>query len=117
MTANEKAITERFLLFMDFKRMNDKTFGIEAGISAQTLTRLRNLKEPLRGVTFMKTMLRFPELNGNWIIHDRDEMITASVHQDEKVGLMVKEIEILKEQLEFYKMKFSFAERTNKINP
>ncbi len=108
MTANQAKITDRYMDFVDSKKMPDKVFGKEIGASIQTMTNLRTRKIPIRGVTLMKTMVKFPELNGNWVVHGTGKMqITSTVHAE----MNRRETNLLKETVELYKEKIAFLEQ------
>lgn len=110
MTSREREITNRFLKFVDHTKMSDKTFGEEIGASSQTMTKLRTFKEPLRGVTFMKTMLKFPQLNGNWLIHGTGNM-TEKLNEGHQLKFCEERLKLERDRNKFLQEKLTYLEK------
>lgn len=109
MTPQDSLMVDRFLTFVDHTKLSDKAFCNEVNISIYTLSKVRTRREPLRGIVFMRTMQRYPQLNGNWVINNIGSMLNSFKDENKvqeltaQLNLAREKIDFLTEQVEFYK--------------
>jgi len=109
MTPQDSIMIDRFLAFVEHTKLSDKAFCNEVQISIYTLSKVRSKREPLRGIVFMRTLQRYPQLNGNWIINNIGTMLNSFKDESRvqeltnQLSLANEKILFLTEQVGFYK--------------
>lgn len=108
MYKNLTTIKERICYYIDFKKISKNKFYEQSGVTYGILNQVSNISAD----NIQKVLVTYPELNAEWLICGRGEMIkkeTIEVVEIEKiVELIVKHSEALKSEIKNLNKKTGF---------
>ncbi len=84
---------------MDFKHLNDNKISAECNISNGLIGKAR-LRGSLSQINISKILIKYPELNANWLLTGRGNMIVKELIDGENYFSLSKKIKISKVDLD-----------------
>lgn len=90
---------QRFGEYIEFKNYTQKKVADLLDVTPQYISAIVNGKDPMGLIFVRKVLEKFPDLNPDWFLTGRGEMLLKEEEHADKLDLILKEMQTMKTEL------------------